>query len=480
MSGTPFAEAHVLVVGDVMLDRWFIGKVGRISPEAPVPVVQVRDERESLGGAANVAANVVGLGARCTLIGAVGQDAAGDRLKALLEGIGVTAPLAVADRPTTTKARIIGDRQQVVRLDFEHSGPLRAEEEAALLEVVEAHLHGASAVIVSDYGKGVCTEAVCQGVISAARARGVPVLVDPKTTDWGRYRGATLVTPNFKEFNEVLGDPVPNEDAIIEGRTAGLIERHALAGVLVTRSEKGMTLAHPSLDGGHLHIHTEAREVFDVSGAGDTVIGTLGTALAAGRALPEAVRLANRAAGLVVARAGTVPIDYDTLAESFAPEGEGGVLPLDGLLKQLEEARARSQRVVFTNGCFDVLHRGHLTYLRKARALGDLLVVGLNSDDSVRRLKGPERPINCAADRALMLASLAFVDYVCVFEDDTPAALIEAVRPDTLVKGGDYTLEQVVGREHAGKVVLIDFVNGYSTTTLIERMTSGPRGGQPC
>ncbi len=474
MSG--LASAHVLVVGDVMLDRWFMGKVRRISPEAPVPIVTVNEERESLGGAANVAANVVGLGARCTLVGAVGRDNAADRLTHLLNEINVTPLMVIAERPTTTKARVIGANQQVVRLDFEESGALSASEETRAIEQVARMMDEVDAVVLSDYGKGVCTEAICQATIRLGREKAVPVLVDPKTTDWTRYRRANLVTPNFKEFNEVLGTQMPNEDKNIEANTGALVRDYGLDGVLVTRSERGMTLAHQQLSDGHLHIRTEAQEVFDVSGAGDTVIATLGTALAAGRTLPRAVRLANRAAGIVVARAGTVPIDLPSLTASFGTEGEERVLPLEALLTQMTEARKRYKRVVFTNGCFDVLHRGHLTYLRKARTLGDLLVVGLNSDASVGRLKGADRPINSEADRALMLASLSAVDYVCIFDGDTPASLIEAVKPDILVKGGDYTVEQVIGREHAGEVVLIDFVNGYSTTTLIDRMKGhGPK-----
>ena len=463
-----FSNAHVLVVGDVMLDRWFHGRVRRISPEAPVPVVQVQREHESLGGAGNVAANITGLGARCTLAGMVGSDGAHTRLESLLKTQGIEAALVETDRQTTTKARVLGDHQQVVRLDFEEAGPFPAADGGRLLSTIEPTLQACGLVILSDYGKGVCTPEVCQGLIARANAKGVPILVDPKTTDWSRYQGATLVTPNFKELCEVLGRSLPNEDQAIEEHAPQLISRFGLKGLLVTRSERGMTLMQGT---DVLHIGTEARDVYDVTGAGDTVIGTLGTALASGFTLADAVRLANRAAGVVVARAGSVSITRGALQDASADLGVGTPLEaLETLLAKLDRDRARGRRIVFTNGCFDVLHRGHLTYLKKARSLGDRLVIGLNSDDSTRRLKGEGRPVNNLADRALMLSSLAFVDYVCAFDEDTPAELIAAVKPDVLVKGGDYRLEEVVGREHAGEVVLVDFVTGYSSTAVIEKM----------
>ena len=471
-----FSDAHVLVVGDVMLDRWYTGRVRRVSPEAPVPVVTVDDEHESLGGAGNVAANITGLGARCTLAGVAGDDANRLRLQALLHGRGIAAPLVVTDRPTTTKTRVVGDRQQVVRLDVERGSFIDAHAEDAILDAIQPALASVDAVILSDYGKGVCTRGLCTRLIEWAVSRGRPILVDPKTTDWTRYTGATLVTPNFKELCEVLGRAVDNEDAAIEACTGELIERFGVGGLLVTRSSRGMTLAQ---GGEHHHIRAQALEVFDVTGAGDTVIATLGTSLALGMEPARAAALANRAAGIVVARAGSVPVTVADLEDADAERAlDAKVMPREALLSRLAHERSRGRRIVFTNGCFDVLHRGHLTYLRAARKLGDVLVVGLNSDDSVRRLKGPVRPINPQEDRALMLAALGFVDYVTVFDEDTPEALLAQVRPEVLAKGADYRLEEVAGRQHAGEVVLVELVEGYSSTQAIARMEAAAAGGK--
>lgn len=473
-----FSDAHVLVVGDVMLDRWYAGHVRRVSPEAPVPVVTVDDEHESLGGAANVAANVVGLGARCSLAGVAGTDMGRERLQALLEAQGIEGALVEAIRPTTTKTRVLGDRQQVVRLDVEDGGFIDPPTEDTLLHAIAPMLPRVDAVILSDYGKGVCTRGVCARVIEWAVSRRCPVLVDPKTTDWTRYTGATLVTPNFREFRDVVGRTVDDDDAAIEACTAEVLDRFGVGGLLVTRSARGMTLAE---GGRHHHIRARALEVFDVTGAGDTVIATLGTSLALGMPPLEAASMANRAAGVVVGRAGSVPVTRAALEEVAHGEGlEANVLPLEPLLERVEHERGRGRRIVFTNGCFDVLHRGHLTYLRAARELGDVLVVGLNSDASVTRLKGSDRPINPEADRAVMLGALGFVDYVTVFGEDTPAALLARLRPDVLVKGADYRVEEVAGREHAGEVVLIDVVEGYSSTAAIERLRwAGARGETP-
>ena len=459
---------RAVVVGDVMLDRWFHGRVKRISPEAPVPVVNVEREDASVGGAANVAANLVGLGARCTVAGMVGNDEAQRTLQRLLEAGSIEMVLVPTERRTTTKTRVLGGNQQVVRLDFEATGPFGEAADATLLAACAEAMPQAELLILSDYGKGVCSANLCATLIKAAHRHGAPALVDPKTRDWSRYAGATLVTPNLRELCEVVGGEVADDDEAIERHARPLLDRFALGALLVTRSGRGMTLL--GADTVH-HVRSEAREVFDVTGAGDTVVATVGAGLAAGMTLADAADLANRAAGVVVGRAGTVPITLDSLRDAVLelPDAEG--MPGQRtVLDAIARDRRAGHPIVFTNGCFDVLHRGHLEYLRRAKALGGRLVVAINSDASVRQLKGPGRPIVEEADRALMLSSLACVDYVCSFEEPTPAALIAAVAPDVLVKGGDYTLEQVVGREHAGRVVLVDFVEGYSSSAIIGRM----------
>jgi len=459
---------RAMVVGDVMLDRWFRGRVRRISPEAPVPVVDVEREDASVGGAANVAANIAGLGAHCTVAGMVGSDEAERTLRRLLDAASIDAVLVSTERRTTTKARVLGGNQQVVRLDFEQTGPFDAAAYAALRSACLDRLPAVDLVILSDYAKGVCAAEVCTPLIDAATQHGTPVLVDPKTRDWSRYAGATLVTPNFRELCEVVGSDFADEDDAIERNAGPLLERFGIGALLVTRSARGMTLVSGD---GVRHIRSEAHEVFDVTGAGDTVVATVGAGLAAGMTLADAASLANRAAGVVVGRAGTMPITRDGLRAAMPELDAADGLPTQrAVLESIERERRAGHTIVLTNGCFDVLHRGHLEYLRSAKALGGKLVVAINTDASVRGLKGPGRPINSVSDRALMLSSLACVDYVCSFGEPTPAALIAAIRPDVLVKGGDYALQDVVGREHAGRVVLMDFVEGYSSSAVIQRM----------
>lgn len=465
----PFQSARVLVVGDVMLDRYLEGEVQRISPEAPVPVARIRSQRSVLGGAANVAANVTGLGAQCYLVGYLGVDSHQTELKDLLDQAHIQWMGVPSVKPTITKVRVLGGRQQMIRLDYEEPGAYLESEEAQMLGQIQRVLPQCKAVVVSDYGKGACSALVCQSVIQMASKLGVPVLVDPKTTDWSRYTGASLVTPNLKEYSEVVGSHLPNDDTALSEPWESLRARLGLTQMLVTRSEKGMTLlggAQP------LHIHTEAREVFDVSGAGDTVIATLATAWAMGHSLEQAVHLANAAAGVVVGKAGTVPIQWLELQAFMRSRAglETKVLAASELALIVAAEQAKGRCVVFTNGCFDLLHRGHLSYLRAAKALGHRLVVGLNSDSSVRALKGPERPVNNEQDRAFMLAALEFIDYVVVFEEQTPERLLSELRPDILVKGGDYTPESVLGREYVREVRILPFVDGYSSTQTIQKI----------
>ncbi|MCK2185053.1 bifunctional D-glycero-beta-D-manno-heptose-7-phosphate kinase/D-glycero-beta-D-manno-heptose 1-phosphate adenylyltransferase HldE [Halomonas getboli] len=463
---TALEHSRLLVVGDVMLDRYFHGGTSRISPEAPVPVVRVEEAEDRPGGAANVALNIASLGARAALAGLVGDDDNADLLSRRLEDAGVSTHFArSADIPTITKLRVMSRNQQLIRLDFEQS--LGDVDTGPLAEKVETALDDADLVILSDYGKG--TLADVQGLIGRVRAAGKRVLVDPKGSDFRKYRGASVITPNLAEFEAVAG-PCPDDATLFE-RGEALRAELELEALLITRSEKGMTLIRE----GHepLHLPTRAREVFDVTGAGDTVIGVLGLALAAGHGFPEAMTLANLAAGLVVAKPGTATLSVAELYTALHGDklAEFGVIGEAPLIEAVRAAQARGERVVMTNGCFDILHAGHVAYLEHARRLGDRLIVAVNDDASIARLKGPKRPINPLARRMQVLAGLGAVDWVVPFAEDTPQRLIEAVLPDVLVKGGDYRPEDIAGgeavREAGGEVRVLGFEDGVSTTAMI-------------
>lgn len=475
-------EVSLLVVGDVMLDRYVCSDVERISPEAPVPVVRVRHRRSVPGGAGNVALNLAGLGAAVTLVGGVGNDGAGEELRELArrEGVrffGVPDPLL----RTVTKTRIVASHQQMLRLDDEARPPLPEESRDRLLTMVRDALSlPFDGVILSDYGKGVCFPELCREVLDAGARAGVPVLVDPKGTDWERYAGATWITPNLRELAAVAAQNLENgDDEGIVRAAREVRRRYGASWLLVTRSEAGMSLVS---DHGGVHERAVAREVFDVSGAGDTVVATLGALLAAGLPPEDAMRCANLAAGIVVGKTGTCPVTRDELlqelVEEESPEKEDGskVVQRGELSDRLAAWRRRGLRVVATNGCFDLLHVGHLSCLERARALGDRLVVAVNSDASVRRLKGAGRPVNSQEARMALLAGLSCVDLVTMFDEDTPGELYRSLRPDVLVKGGDYTPSEVVGREYAGETVIFPLVAGYSTTALLRR---GSVEGEP-
>jgi D-beta-D-heptose 7-phosphate kinase/D-beta-D-heptose 1-phosphate adenosyltransferase len=460
-----FTNARVLVVGDVMLDRYWHGDTGRISPEAPVPVVCIGNEERRLGGAANVVANLARVGARAHLIGVIGDDEAGGSVRELLSSAEVTPDLVVsAGQPTIAKLRVISRNQQLIRLDFEPTAPVFDRQ--ALMTRIKAALETTDVVICSDYGKGALAE--IEAVIAAANARGVPVLVDPKGCDWRRYAGATVITPNVAELESFAG-PAADERALAVAADT-LRARLNCDALLVTRSEKGLSLF---FDSRALHLPAQAREVFDVTGAGDTVIALLAAGLAAGLKLAEAAALANLAAGLVVAKLGTATVTRSELRRS-ARADDTGIVDEPTLLELVAAARARSQRVVMTNGCFDLLHPGHIAYLEAAAALGDRLLVAINDDASVRRLKGPSRPLNDLAHRMQVLRGLSAVDWVVSFAEDTPERLIGALAPDVLVKGGDYAAADIVGgelvRASGGEVRVLDFAEGFSTSAIIARM----------
>jgi D-beta-D-heptose 7-phosphate kinase/D-beta-D-heptose 1-phosphate adenosyltransferase len=469
---------RVLVVGDIILDRYIFGCAERISQEAPVPVLRADRHEDRLGGAASVASMLACLGAEVVLAGVVGGDAQSPCVEGLLRHFGVRADLVLPDpgRPTTFKQRYIGraqDRhpQQILRVDFEVRTPLSASLETGLINGIDAHLSGCDIVLVSDYDKGVCTPRLLRHLIDRARAFQVKVLVDPiRGSDYSRYHGATCLTPNRTEAQFASGLPIGDSgDALQAGER--LREQLDAEALVVTLDRDGMALAHR--DGRRLVFPTRSRQVYDITGAGDMVLSVLGLCLAAGADYESAIALGNVAGGLEVERLGVATLTRDDLLHDLAVSAPqpGKVLSPAALAAELDLRRREGERIVFTNGCFDVLHQGHVRYLQQARALGQVLVVGLNSDGSVRRLKGPTRPLNPVPARAEVLAALACVDYVTVFEEDSPERLIENVRPHVLVKGGDYRPEKVAGREfvegQGGQVVLLPLVPGQSTTRLV-------------
>lgn len=459
----------ILIVGDVMLDTYHMGDVKRISPEAPVPVVHVKRTYSVLGGAANVARNLLGLECCPVVIGLRGDDHNGLIMEDMFDQLHIRHTVLTSLYPTITKTRVVGNNQQVVRLDFETPVSLLDEDtEQQLLNAIDRALPEAELVVISDYGKGVCNATLCQHIIRQARALGKAVIIDPKGSDWDKYRQATVITPNLKELSVVAGCDVRNENEAVHPVADRILRAYQLDSLLVTRSEKGMSYVSPRTS---LDIPTEAREVYDVSGAGDTVVATLAAAMAAGFAVEDALFLANKAAGVVVGKIGTSPILYKELSDQLGGTGiDGKIVRRDHLPELIKDLRNKGRRIVFTNGCFDILHRGHVTYLNKARQLGDVLILGLNSDESVHRLKGPTRPVNDEQSRAFVMAALEAVDYVVIFGEDTPHELIRVVAPDVLVKGGDYKIEDIVGREFAKETVTIPFVDGFSTTQTIEKM----------
>jgi len=463
-----FSKTHVVVAGDVMLDRYLFGSTGRISPEAPVPVVHVQETDDRPGGAANVAVNLASLGVATRLVGVVGKDDAADALRAILKGRDIHCDFhVVEDRPTITKTRVQSRGQQLIRLDQENAAAMPGDE---VVKVLQQSIKGAGAVVLSDYGKGALTDVAT--MITVCRKAGVPVLVDPKGEDFEKYRGASVITPNQSEFEAVAG--VCDSDEALVSRARKMLDDLNLDALLVTRSEKGMLLLEADME--PVFLSTQAREVFDVTGAGDTVIATLAGAVASGQDLPSAAALANLAAGLVVRKIGVATVTTGEISMSLHQRGQGGrgLVGLDELKLMVAESRDRGERVIMTNGCFDVLHAGHVAYLEEAKNLGDRLIVAVNDDASVRRLKGESRPINELEDRLLVLAGLAAVDWVVPFSNDTPAELIAEVLPDVLVKGGDYKPDDIAGAKdvlnNGGEVRVLAFRDGHSSSRIIDKL----------
>lgn len=468
-------RASVLVVGDAMLDRYVYGRVARISPEAPVPVLAVEREVAMPGGAGNVVRNLTAIGAAVAFVSVVGDDQAGSDLTGLIGGQPGVEPwlLVQGGRATTTKTRYLVSGQQLLRADHEIVAPIHERLAERMVRIAADAVAATTVMVLSDYGKGVLAGDTPARLIAAARAAGRRVVVDPKGLDYSRYAGADLVTPNRSELREASGMPVDTEEQIVAAAQS-LISRHGLGAMLVTRSEDGMSLIEA--DGTVRHFPAEAPEVHDVSGAGDTVAAVVAAGLASGLPLPVAARLANIAAGIVVGKVGTAVAREEDILEALTPERGAlrKVVSRPAAIEQVERWRRRGWRVGFTNGCFDLLHPGHVHLLEQARSWCDRLVVGLNSDASVKRLKGAARPIQGEAARAAVLASLATVDLVCVFDEDTPIELIRLLRPDVLVKGADYTVDQVVGgdivQEYGGQIRLAELLPGQSTTATVARI----------
>jgi D-beta-D-heptose 7-phosphate kinase / D-beta-D-heptose 1-phosphate adenosyltransferase len=470
-----FSALRVLVIGDVMLDRSIWGHVDRISPEAPVPVLRSVRTTNAPGGSANVAMNLVGLGVKVTQAGYWGADGEMRELTALLGAAGVDiSGMVVSGNATISKTRIVSRNQQLLRLDVESAEPHTAAEQKALLERSLELVRTANAVILSDYAKGALSAPLCKAVIAAARERPIPVLVDPKGHDFQKYAGATTICPNLQELALVTGIAPRTLPELLAAAQA-MVVLLGIEFMTVTMSEKGIRLVYAD---SMFHSPTRAREVFDVTGAGDTVIATLAASLAGNMDAESAVTLANIAAGIVVAKTGTAPISRHELVGAFTAstqmKGPDKILALEPLQARLTEWRANGDRIVFTNGCFDILHVGHITLLEQCREFGDKVVIGLNSDASIKGLKGPMRPVVGEQERARVLAALGAIDAVIIFNAPTPLDLIRSIRPDVLVKGGDYTADTIVGAEDVatwgGRVEIVPTVSGASTTNTIRRM----------
>ncbi len=470
-------DARVLCVGDVILDHFHYGRVDRISPEAPIPVLKLERQDTMLGGAGNVVRNLVALKARVRFVAVVGNDHDGREVERLFAAQGV-ADVPLVDegrRRTSSKSRYLADGQQMLRTDRETVFPLDAEMEEKLIAAAIAALAECNVMILSDYKKGVLSQHVIASLITAAREAKVRVIIDPKGGDYSLYQGAGVLTPNRRELFDATGLPVDTDDEVIAAART-LIYDHSIDAVLVTRSKDGMTIV--PAEGEPCHLGAEAKEVFDVSGAGDTVVASLAAALSAGADLEDAARLANVAAGIVVGKVGTAVASAEDVAQALHHQdyssGEAKIMGLGPAIDRIEQWRRQGQSIGFTNGCFDLLHPGHISLLEQAARACDRLVIGINSDTSVKRLKGEDRPVQSETARAAVMASLSHVDLIIIFAEDTPLELIDAIKPDALIKGADYTVDTVVGADivkaYGGRIVLAKLAPGHSTTATIARL----------
>jgi D-beta-D-heptose 7-phosphate kinase/D-beta-D-heptose 1-phosphate adenosyltransferase len=458
-----FSKARVLVIGDVMLDRYFFGKVSRISPEAPVPVARVVKTSDTLGGAGNVANNLSHLKTNVCLAGPIGRDDNGALFINRCNTNNIEFLPIYSSSPTIVKTRVFGEHQQIVRVDFEEDLSIDTQELEKVKIVILQKIEWATIIILSDYGKGFCSAEMCRSIIDQARKLKKHIIVDPKGTNWIKYTGASIITPNVKELCDVLGTTIKNSDDAIEKAAPDIRNKFNLEYLLVTRSENGMSLVS---DKQNYHVPTEAREVFDVSGAGDTVVATLAAAFASGYDITTSTLLANKAAGIVCSKVGTAPIEIEELQEVLSTPSNIKLFSYDKLTKKLEQSRAKGHKIVFTNGCFDILHRGHIHLFREAKKLGAILVVAINSDQSMQNNTNHNNLINNQEDRAHLLSSLVEIDYITIFDEPTPIKLIEAIKPDIIVKGGNFSIDQILGKEHAEKAVVIPFLAGYSAEEI--------------
>ena len=469
---------RIAVIGDLMVNRYVFGDVSRISPEAPVPVNRVKQMKEVLGGAANVAANLANLDVHVYVGGVAGQDTHGNLLQDLLDsnGIDKSGVVISRDRSTITKMRILGDRQQMMRLDFETVRDVEQQEEEELISWLDSLCQkGLDGIVISDYGKGVCTDSILEKIFNLANCYKIPTIVDPKGSQWEKYNGATYITPNVKELSERVGYSITNDDDKIVTAAKEVLATNNIQYIIATRSEKGISII--ARDGRIWHNPATQQDVFDVSGAGDTVVATMICSIAANLSMRTALHVANGAAGIVVSKVGTYPIHRQELIDLWMSLQEGkyvekSVYSWKEMKSIVQQWQDRGDIVVFTNGCFDILHRGHITYLQEAAQLGDRLIIGLNSNDSVRRLKGETRPLVDEEDRAYLLSALGCVDGVVLFDEDTPSQLLEIIRPNILVKGGDYKVDDVVGREFVDSVQILSFKDGYSTTNVVKKIAN--------
>ena len=469
---------RIAVIGDLMVDRYVFGDVSRISPEAPVPVNRVKQMKEVLGGAANVAANLANLDVHVYVGGVAGQDTHGNLLQDLLDsnGIDKSGVVISRDRSTITKMRILGDRQQMMRLDFETVRDVEQQEEEELISWLDSLCQkGLDGIVISDYGKGVCKDSILEKIFNLANCYKIPTIVDPKGSQWEKYNGATYITPNVKELSERVGYSITNDDDKIVTAAKEVLATNNIQYIIATRSEKGISVI--ARDGRIWHNPATQQDVFDVSGAGDTVVATMICSIAANLSMRTALHVANGAAGIVVSKVGTYPIHRQELIELWMSLQEGkyiekSLYSWEEMKNLVQQWQNQGDIVVFTNGCFDILHRGHITYLQEAAQLGDRLIIGLNSDASVRRLKGETRPLVEEEDRAYLLSALGCVDGVVLFDEDTPSQLLETIRPNILVKGGDYKVDEVIGREFVDSVQILPFKDGYSTTNVVNKIAN--------